>query len=217
MRYTTVVFDLDGTLVDSYQALTTALNRLASDFNLPGYTTDQVRDLVGEGVERLLEKAFGACTDPLLEGFNHHYGACLSDETVLLADVAVTLDRLHEHAVAMSVCTNKPTAFSETILENLGIRHYFAAVSGPDVAGARKPDPAHILHAMNAAGGAPDTTLMVGDMVIDVRAARAAGCAAAAIATGSSSADELREARPDYLVEHFTDLVTIVCATGVAS
>lgn len=217
MRFESVIFDLDGTLVDSYQALTTALNLVARDHGRATVSIDQVRRMVGEGVERLLERAFGACDPVLTSSFDGHYDACFATGTLLLADVEQTLASLRACGVRMAVCTNKPTRFSRAILQTLRIDHFFDAVAGPDVALARKPEAEHLLYTIRAVGGEPGRCLMVGDMPIDVAAARAAGCEVAGIATGSSSVEELRAAGPDHLLARFTDLIELVCGAEVSA
>ena len=207
MRYGTVVFDLDGTLVDSYQALTTALNGAAREHGLRDHSSEDVRYLVGEGVERLLERAFGRCDAPLLSAFERHYLDCFESETKVLAEVPATLQRLASLGLRLGVCTNKPTRFSRGILAALDLQRFFSAIVGPDAAGATKPDPRHLLFTIDASGGQAGESLMVGDMPIDVRAARGAGCSVAAIATGSSTIEQLRDSQPDYLLERFSDLI----------
>lgn len=110
----------------------------------------------------------------------------------------------------MAVCTNKPTSFSVKIVAHLGLEPYFDAVVGPDLAGARKPDGKHLAVAIEHAGGRRETTLFVGDMAIDVAAARNAGVDVAVIPTGAVDADTLRASNADYLLERFADLEAIV-------
>lgn len=205
IRY--VIFDLDGTLIDSYQALTTALNRTGAELLKKPLTLTDVRDLVGEGVERLLEKAFGTASAHLIARFEEEYEKVCRAESRMLDHVEQTLEALERQQIAMAVCTNKPTSFSRAILEHLGISRHFGAVVGPDLAGARKPDPQHVLHTLAEIGGRREATLFVGDMPIDIAAARAAEIRVAAIATGSASAAQLRAADPDIMLQRFSDLL----------
>lgn len=210
--YRYAIFDLDGTLIDSLQALTTALNRAGEEYGFPPLTSEEVRRMVGEGIEKLVERAYSPDPVPLdlIESFERHYDEACCPQSRVLDDVAETLDRLQSAGIAMGVCTNKPTSFSVKILRHLGLTRYFDAIIGPDVAGARKPDPQHVLRTLEQIGGNADHALFVGDMPIDVAAARAAGVDVAVLATGSSGEDELRRAAPDYFLDRFSHLTEIL-------
>ncbi|HEY5610629.1 MAG TPA: HAD-IA family hydrolase [Thermoanaerobaculia bacterium] len=210
-RYRTILFDLDGTLVDSYEALTEAINTMLRAHGRSLIEGDAIKELVGEGVERLIEKTFaGNVPDGAQAMFEGRYDEVCCERSRLLDGVMETLDALHALGVAMAVCTNKPTSFSRKILEHLGVARHFRAIVGPDLAGARKPDAQHVRHTMQAAGGARDETIFVGDMPIDVSAARNSGIDVAVIATGSSDAADLRAATPDFLLARFSDLIHVV-------
>lgn len=219
LRYPTLVFDLDGTLVDSYEALNDAMNRTLADEGLPPLSPGEVKRYVGEGIERLLERAMKrAPASPVaLARFEKYYGEVCCDGSALLDGVGTTLERLRELGVTMVVCTNKPTGFSLRIVEHLGIAKMFDGVAGPDAAGARKPDARHVRFALGLARERNGGALFVGDMPIDVLAARAAGIDVAVLPTGSSSVDELRSAQPDYFLHRFEEIVGVVRGVGVAS
>lgn len=211
LRYRTVIFDLDGTLVDSYQALLHAVNHSLESHGRPTLTVAQLKHYVGEGVEPLLARCFeGSVPDGAHDLFLEVYDDVCCDMSEFLADVEETLVALHELGVSMSVCTNKPTSFSEKILESLDAARFFKAIVGPDLAGAKKPDPRHVLRALGPTGNGVETSLFVGDMPIDVQAARAAGLRVAAVATGSADLSALLDAEPDYLLEGFSDLLPLV-------
>jgi phosphoglycolate phosphatase len=214
LRYPYVVFDLDGTLVDSYAALTDAINYTLDAAGTEALSEGELRRYVGEGVQKLLERAFrGAPVPPDAQSnFEARYDAVCGEQSTLLAGVEATLAALHESGVAMSVCTNKPTSFSAKILEHLGVARFFAAVVGPDLAGARKPDARHLMFAIDSMKGSAAKALLVGDMPIDVAAARNAGIDVAVIATGSSSIEELRAARPDFFLGAFAEILSVVRA-----
>jgi phosphoglycolate phosphatase len=212
-----VVFDLDGTLIDSYQALTLALNRAGEPYLPKPLEVSEVRLLVGEGVERLLQKTFSITQvpDSLISSFEQEYERVCCDESRLLDDVQQTLDDLAALDVVMGVCTNKPTNFSRQIIEHLGLAAHLPVVVGPDRAGARKPDPAHVLRTIAEMNGNVSQSLFVGDMPIDVDAARNANIPVATIATGSASIEELRARQPDYMLDRLSDLVAIVSGAVV--
>ncbi len=212
MRYSNVVFDLDGTLVDSYRALTTAVNAARAAEGRGPIQVADVRAATGEGMELLLTRTWGGADYPqsYLERFEREYERVCVLETELLDDVLETIEELARLGTRMGVCTNKPTAFSEQILAQLEIGRHFSAVVGPDLAGVRKPDPAHVRFTMERIGGSPEETLFVGDMPIDVTAARGAGLDVAVIATGPSMKDALRASEPEYFLDQFSQLVDVV-------
>jgi phosphoglycolate phosphatase len=112
--------------------------------------------------------------------------------------------------VAMAVCTNKPTVFSKKILDFLGLSRHFRAIVGPDVAGARKPEARHLTFTLESVDCPREEALFVGDMPLDVRAARNSGIDVAVVATGSSTREQLTAADPDHFLERFSDLLKIV-------
>jgi phosphoglycolate phosphatase len=212
LRYRAVLFDLDGTLVDSYAALTEAVNYARRQHGLHELSTVRIRQCVGDGLDTLLQRAFETQNVPrsVHDAFESRYDEICCEESKVLADVETTLERLDEAGVVMAVCTNKPTTFSKKILDFLQLAPYFSAIVGPDLAGARKPEAQHVLHTLAATACNPADALFVGDMPIDVHAARNSGIAVAVVATGSSTPEALRAARPDHYLERFSDLVKLV-------
>lgn len=214
LRYKAVLFDLDGTLVDSYTALAEAVNYARRQHGMPELSAARIREFIGDGVDRLLERAFDRTAVPhgAREAFESRYDEICCAESKVLAEVEATLEQLAKLDVAMAVCTNKPTSFSRKILEFLRLAGHFRAIVGPDLAGARKPDAQHVLRTLDATGIAAADALFVGDMPIDVHAARNSGIDVAVVATGSSSSEQLRAAKPDHYLDHFSDLIRIVMA-----
>ena len=212
LRYRAVLFDLDGTLVDSYAALAEAVNFARRKHGLHELSAARIRDFVGDGLETLLRRAFTVDEVPrsVKDAFESRYDEICCQESTILADVNATLSTLHGLGVVMAVCTNKPTSFSKKILTFLQLAPYFRAIVGPDLAGARKPDAQHVMHTLEATGCAVSEAVFVGDMPIDVHAARNSGIDVAVVATGSSTAEALRAAKPDHYLERFGDLVRVV-------
>jgi phosphoglycolate phosphatase len=211
-RYQAVLFDLDGTLVDSYAALSEAVNHARRKHALEDLPEGRIRDLVGDGLEKLLQRAFDLDQVPesVRQAFESRYDEICCVESRILEDVEATLEALSKLGVPMAVCTNKPTGFSRKILEFLGLSMHFRAIVGPDMAGARKPDAQHVFRTLEEAGVEAAGALFVGDMPIDVAAARNSGIAVAVLATGSSTLDQLVTAKPDHLLARFSDLVSLV-------
>jgi phosphoglycolate phosphatase len=212
LRYRAVLFDLDGTLVDSYTALAEAVNYARRQHGLEELSAARIRDFVGDGLERLLQRAFNVTNVPrgVQDAFESRYDEICCEESKVLADVEVTLEELQKLGVEMAVCTNKPTSFSKKILSFLNLAPYFRAIVGPDVAGARKPDAQHVLRTLESTQCEPSEALFVGDMPIDVHAARNSGIDVAVVPTGSSTAEALQAAKPDHYLEKFSDLVRVV-------
>jgi len=212
LRYRAVLFDLDGTLVDSISALTEAVNHARRTHGLVDLSSAHVRALVGEGLERLLQRAFDRTDIPasIVTAFESRYSETCCAESRVLTGVSQTLAGLADLGIEMAVCTNKPTVFSRQILDFLRLSQHFRAIVGPDLAGARKPDPRHLAVAMQSMSCRPEEALFVGDMPIDVRAARNTGLDVAVVATGSSTREELIDAEPDHFLERFTDLLELV-------
>ncbi len=214
LRYHAVLFDLDGTLVDSYAALAEAVNYARREHGLDELSATRIRDFVGDGLEKLLERAFGTPEVPrsAQDAFEARYDEICCEKSKVLADVEATLQSLSALGVVMAVCTNKPTSFSRKILEFLNLAPFFRAIVGPDLAGARKPDAQHVLHTLETTDCRPSDALFVGDMPIDVHAARNSGLAVAVVPTGSSTSEQLKAAEPDHYLDRLSDLVKIVTA-----
>ena len=211
-RYRAVLFDLDGTLVDSYAALTEAVNHARRGEGLDALGSEHIRTLVGDGVETLLQRAFGRSEIErhTVHAFESRYDEVCCEGSRVLSDVETTLEHLASRGIGMAVCTNKPTFFSKKILDFLELSRYFRAIVGPDLAGARKPEAKHLLFTLESVQSPREETLFVGDMPIDVRAARNSGVDVAVVATGSSSREQLVAAGPDHFLERFSDLVKLV-------
>ncbi|HXG59368.1 MAG TPA: HAD-IA family hydrolase [Thermoanaerobaculia bacterium] len=212
LRYRAVLFDLDGTLVDSYSALADAVNYARRHHGLDDLPPARIREFVGDGLETLLQRAFERKDVPesVQAAFEKRYDEICCEQSRILADVDTTIHELSSLGVAMAVCTNKTTAFSRKILEFLRLAPYFRAIVGPDAAGARKPDPRHLLVTLESTGCAPSDALFVGDMPLDVETARNSGIASAVVPTGSASLERLRAANPDHLLDRFADLLNLV-------
>lgn len=210
MRFRAVIFDLDGTLVDSYPAILESLNDTRLAFGLQPYDLATVRVMVGRGLENLMRQAVGE--EKLKQGialFRKSYDETHLRGTHLLPGVRQTLEELKARNVRMAVATNKPSDYSRNILKHLEVDSFFAECSGPDRAGRAKPDPAMLNGLMIALQARPMETLYVGDMVLDIETARNAGVKLALIATGGNTYEELEDAEPDFLFHDITGLLSL--------
>jgi phosphoglycolate phosphatase len=175
----TLLLDLDGTLVHSLPDLAAALNRLLRARGLVALSQSDVAAMIGDGVVRLVERAFaargGVPDGGAVAEFSADYGAHAAVETVPYPGVADALRSLADDGWRLAVCTNKPEAAARSLLSALGLARFFAAVGGGDSFPVRKPDPRHLLATLEAAGGEPGRAVMAGDHANDVVAARGAG------------------------------------------
>jgi len=178
----TIAFDLDGTLVETAPDLIGALNLVLAERRLAPLPTEAARALVGRGAKVLIERGFAAAGEPLdpaetpglVDRFIEIYRGRIASESRPFPGAEAALDQLAAAGAVLAVCTNKPTALSNLLLETLGMAWRFKAVIGADRAPKPKPDPSHLIHAITQAGGDPVRALMVGDSGADADAARAA-------------------------------------------
>jgi phosphoglycolate phosphatase len=176
-----VIFDLDGTLIDSAPDLHHAVNRMLADLGGAPLSLAQVRSMVGDGASLLIERSLAAsgCSTAdqgqALRSFLAFYAQDPVAHTQLFPGVAETLERLTEQGILLALCTNKPEALTRDILERLQLTRYFAQVAGGDTFPFRKPDPRMLLRLLEPAGTAPARALLVGDSEVDAATASAAG------------------------------------------
>ena len=187
--YPLVIFDLDGTLVDSAADIAEALNRTLEDWQLPRVPEATVLTWIGDGVRRLVEQAFTAANsdialDQVMPGFMRHYQECLLRSPRLFEGVLPALQALRERRVPMAICTNKPSAMVAPLLAHLGVEDFFAMVLGGDSLPERKPSGVPLRHIAAAFNVAPGEALMVGDSITDYRAAVDAGMPVALVRYG---------------------------------
>jgi phosphoglycolate phosphatase len=211
----TLVFDLDGTLVDTAPDLRRAADVALAAFGLPPTDAAAFASYIGDGARTMLARAAAAANtaeidiDALFARFLEHYRAGIAVESRLYPAVASTLSALAGLGATLAVCTNKRTDLSIILLEALSMRGRFAAIVGADAVPQRKPHPAHYLAAVRAAGGRPDRSLMVGDSAADVAAAKAAGAPVIAVAFGYSSVP-VTELGADAVISRYEELPDIV-------
>ncbi|MCA1582445.1 MAG: HAD family hydrolase [Acidobacteria bacterium] len=202
-----VVFDLDGTLLDGYAAIGDALAHAMERFGLTPPTPSALRGMVGEGLERLLEKAVGP--ERAAEGvrlFRERYSDVAIRLSHLLPDVPAVLNELARAGWRMAVASNKPAVFSRQILEAKGVAGHFLEIAGPDAATPPKPHPAMLLRILSAAGVPASDAFVVGDMEIDAALARAGGCRVALVPGGSRSPEELAAVDGDVVLGGIREL-----------
>jgi phosphoglycolate phosphatase len=212
-----VIFDLDGTLIDSKRDLADSVNATRVWAGFEPFTDEIVSSYVGNGAPVLIRRAFpGASEEDLgrfLRYFLDYYREHMLDATTLYPGVRDALDRLHEAQVALAVLTNKPVRFSIRLLEGLELDMHFFRVYGGNSFEEKKPDPIGINLLMAESGVQPDRTVMVGDSAVDVRTARNARVGACGVSWGFQP-ETFVEAPPDYIIDNMEELVTRVLSNS---
>jgi phosphoglycolate phosphatase len=210
-----IIFDLDGTLVDSARDLQDATNALLAEKGFRPISLDEVKSMIGDGPAKLVERAIAATGGDLarlpefVARFLKIYEANASHHTEAYPGVVDTLANLRRLGLPLAVVTNKPYAATIDILEALDLRIYFEAVIGGDTLPERKPHPAPILMALKRLDVAPEAALMVGDNYHDVQAARAAGVRAFAVTYGYSHKPHA-ELGADRLIQTMSELLPLI-------
>jgi phosphoglycolate phosphatase len=209
----TILFDLDGTLVDSAPDLIGTLNRLLVEEGLPPVEMEAASTLIGSGARALLVHGFEAAgadverarSEALFERFLVDYAGHIAEGSRPFDGVVETLERLKARGAQLAVATNKRSDLSELLLENLDLMRHFAAVVGPDRVSARKPSGAHLIEAVAKVGGDPARAVMVGDAAPDAEAARDAGMPCI-LATFGYTPVPVEELGGDVLIDAFEDV-----------
>jgi phosphoglycolate phosphatase len=208
-----MIFDLDGTLVNTLEDISHSVNFTLGRLGRPLLHLDTVRQYVGDGLDMLLSRALGEHTNLLEEAksiYTDHQGRNLVVNSRLYPGVVETLE--HFRSIPMAVVTNKTLDFSEPLLEQLGVRSYFGAIIGADSGLPLKPAPDAFLSIMKSLAVPKEYTAVVGDGTTDIRAGKAAGITTCAVTYGFRSEEELRKAGPDFVIRTFPELRDLFAA-----
>jgi phosphoglycolate phosphatase len=213
MPFDLLVFDLDGTLIDSKLDLALAVNATRADAGLGDLPHEKIYTYVGNGAPMLIRRALGPeASDEQAERsllyFYAYYREHMLDNTALYPGVRESLDHWHGEGTALAVLTNKPVRFSREIIDGLGLAGHFRQVYGGNSFDSKKPDPFGLRLVMGENGISAERTLMVGDSAVDVQTARNAGTAAAGVTYGLQP-ETFEEHPPDYLVDRMEELLAV--------
>lgn len=211
------VFDLDGTLAETAGDLIGTLNVLLTREGLAELPVAEARDLIGAGAKALIRRGFDAAGKELTPGrheelflaFLDHYGAHLCEKSHLYPGLVEALDRLEADGFRLAVCTNKVEPHAVRLLDLLGIGDRFAAICGRETFPFFKPDPRHITHTIERAGGDPARAVMVGDSRADIDAAKAAGIPVVGVTFGYTDTP-VGELGADRVISHYSELAGAV-------
>ncbi len=209
----TIIFDLDGTLIDTAPDLAQAANVALAAEGRPPISVADLRPLVGKGARALIERGLahtgGPVTAARLEAlvavFLEHYSAHIADDSQPFPGVLDAIERLRSDGAAIAICTNKQEGLSRQLLDALGLTARFDAIIGRDTTAERKPSGMPVREAAIRAGRAPDRGLMIGDTTVDVGAAKAAGIPVVVVRFGYADA-ALEAMGADALIAHYDEL-----------
>jgi phosphoglycolate phosphatase len=206
----TVVFDLDGTLVDTAPDLTNALNDVLTRRGHAAVPAEIVRSAVSLGARAMIEEGLRQLDatddiDGMLAEFLTHYDANIAAESRPFPGAIASLETLKSAGARLAVCTNKRERLSRKLLAALGLERYFQAIAGRDTFAVAKPDPGHLTQVIALAGGKLTRAIMVGDSEVDLRTARSASVPVVLVSFGYAP-QPLHEFAPDAVIDHFIEL-----------
>ncbi|MCW9048063.1 MAG: phosphoglycolate phosphatase [Gammaproteobacteria bacterium] len=214
-----VLIDVDGTLVDSVPDLAYCVDEMMKQLGMPEYGEEKVRNWVGNGVERLTRRALigqldGEPDEALFEKaypvFLDLYDKNVCERSCLYDGVREALDFLKTTDVKIGCVTNKNSQFTLPILEKLGIKDDFEIIVCGDTLTKKKPDPLPLLHSAEQLGAKPEESLMLGDSMSDVKAARAAGFNIICMSYGYNHGEDIRDYNPDAVVDSMAEIKNLI-------
>ena len=217
MRDLTIVFDLDGTLVDTAPDLVAATNHVLEHVGLPPVDGESLRPHIGYGAKRMIESSTAAANlsaaehEALLERFLDYYGAHIAVGSRPFEGTVEALEAFKAAGATLAVCTNKREAMSRQLLDALDLSRYFAALAGRDTLAESKPHPGHLLGTISMAGGDAARAVMVGDSNVDIATAKAAKVPVVAVSFGYSDAP-VASFKPDAIIDHYSELGAAIAA-----
>lgn len=215
-KHALIIFDLDGTLLDTAGEVTDAINDAFYEVGLAQITLSQTRNWVGKGAPNFLEKALEFNNvklqtqqefDRLLAIFYHHYEKRSGTNSHMFPQVAETLDQLHKNGTQLAVLTNKFLVGTELVLKAHNIHHLFADILAGDSFPQKKPDPVGVHFLMRKYSLFPEQILYIGDSSTDVQTARNAGVEVWVVPYGYNHGDDINTSNPDRIIENLSCLL----------
>jgi len=206
-----VIFDLDGTLIDSYQAIYLGFHYAYSEMGLSPLSYEQVQRAVGRGLGHTFRELLGEERVPqALTLFRKKYEEVFRAHTHLLPDAREVVGSLGSRGIQLAVATNKLGRFSRAIFEHFGMEKMFAVILGDGDVSRNKPDPEMLYLAMEKMGVGKEETIFVGDSVIDIQTGQNAGVRVFAVPTGNTTREDLIKAQPTVILNRLLDLLSLV-------
>jgi phosphoglycolate phosphatase len=206
------LFDFDGTLADSFAAITASTNHVRQGYGLPALPEATVRGHVGHGLAHLMRTLVpDAPTAEAVARYRAHHQTVMVSGTKLMPGVAETIPELARRGLRLGVCSNKRVEFTRQLVEAFGLGPYFACVLGPEDVGNRpKPDPAMLLEGLRRLGVSPAEAVFVGDMVVDVQTGAAAGVPVWLVPGGAIDGEAVANAGADKVLTGFAELLELL-------
>jgi 2-phosphoglycolate phosphatase len=206
-----VLFDFDGTLADSFPAITASTNHVRRLYGLPELPEAEVRRYVGLGLDNLMERLVpNAPTGDAVAAYRAHHPLVMFTGTALMPGVADTVPELRRRGLKLGVCSNKRVEFTRRLVTSLGLGASVEVVLGPDDVGVPKPDPAMLIEATHRLKVSSGETIYVGDMAVDVEAGHAAGMETWLILGGAVGKDDPVASGPDRVLTSFAELAELL-------
>lgn len=216
-----LIFDLDGTLINSALDLAIAVNYMLEQIGRETFSEEMIHGWVGNGALILVQRALSgkrtvdACLDDALvqnalDIFLKYYGKNLCNATIPYPQVTTTLNTLKDKGYRLSIVTNKPFAFVEPILEGLGMNGLFELILGGDSLALKKPDPAPLHHVCEKLGGSVEKSVMIGDSKNDILAANACGMESIGVTYGYNYGEDIGVHNPTVVIDDFSELLELL-------
>lgn len=206
-----VLFDFDGTLADSFSAITASTNHVRQSCGLPVLSEAEVRSYVGLGLPNLMTALVPSLPpEEAVRRYREHHPRVMLTETKLFPGVIDTLSTLKNRGLRMAVCSNKAVTFTRQLVEALGLSKYIETTLGPEDVGVPKPDPAMLLEACRRLESTPADTIYVGDMSVDVLAGNAAQIPVCLVNVGLAGHDDPTAAGTARILSGFADIADLL-------
>jgi phosphoglycolate phosphatase len=217
MHKLTLVFDLDGTLVDTAPDLVAATNHVLDHVGLPRIDEQSLRPYIGHGARVMIERATAAAPlskaehEQLLERFLDYYAAHIADDSRPFEGAVEALERFRSAGARLAICTNKREGMSRLLLDRLNLSRFFAAIAGRDTFAHSKPHPDALIGTIGLAGGDPAHAVMIGDSKVDIATAKAARVPDVAVSFGYTETP-IHTFAPDAVIDHYRELERAIAA-----
>jgi phosphoglycolate phosphatase len=206
-----VIFDLDGTLVDSYEAIYLSFQHAYTCLEIAPLSLDEIKNVVGRGLSQVFKEFLGEKKGlQALSHFREKYAEVFRSHTYLLPDVPAVLRDLHGRGIRLAVATNKFGPFSREIFRHFELEHLFTLIVGDGDVSEIKPHPAMLNFAVERMGLKKEETVFVGDSVIDIQTAQNADLRVYVVPTGNTSKEDLEKGRPTLFLERLIDLLNYI-------
>lgn len=211
MAVRAILFDFDGTLADSFVPIASSTNYVRGTLGLPPMTVAEIRNYVGLGLAQLMaDLAPGLPFEEAIALYSRHHETVMLKETVLLPGVREATTALKSRGYILGVCSNKRVEFTKKLLEMLELAPLMSATLGPDDVGVPKPNPAMLFEAMRRLEVSPAETIYVGDMAVDIHAARAAGIPVWLVPGGAQGREDPLALKPDIVLTGFDRILELL-------